>query len=214
MRIMPNWCSNRLAVTGPQAEVERFVAAAVGPEYVRWVAELGEPEVIPTSHLSLPTLIPPPAELLTTVVYDGASEKPVVDVILAILGTGRPFDGHTWQLQNWGTKWGPPVDSPAMGLLDDQGILEAVYEFSTAWSPISAAVATMAGQYPLLTFKHEYIKEGNCFWGKDVWTGGQQTGHAVGDAGLEHVMDYYRMTLAEAREYMGLDDPITDKDAG
>jgi hypothetical protein len=75
---MPNWCSNKLMVQGPEADVERFREKAIGNS--PWHAADGEKNV-----LNFPSLIPIPPE---------------------ILATGYDQAGYEWELKTWGCKWG------------------------------------------------------------------------------------------------------------
>jgi hypothetical protein len=190
-------------VTGPSAEIEAFIVAAKGPDKVCWKDEaVGGP--IAHSEFSLPVLVPPSPELLATLPYQADNETP--EGVLALIGRGPVTDGYTWQIRHWGTKWNVEVNAPI-----DLEVLESdrsrvIYDLSTAWSPISPAVRFLAQRHPTLTFQHEYIEEANAFSGKDVWENGERTIHEEGDGGVEAVRAYYRITEAEAREYLGLTD--------
>ena len=76
---MPNWCSNKLAVYGPDEDVKRFKEQATG--HSPW-ARQNEPE----QHiLNFHSLVPIPPEILA------AGYDPV---------------GYDWELATWGCKWG------------------------------------------------------------------------------------------------------------
>jgi hypothetical protein len=75
---MPNWCFNKLTITGPKADVQAFKAKAVG--YSPWEQPAGEPAV-----LNFHSLVPVPEEVLKAG-YDSA--------------------GYHWEVENWGCKWG------------------------------------------------------------------------------------------------------------
>jgi hypothetical protein len=199
---MPNWCSNRVTVIGPRADVEQFIADAKGPDRMYWQGDGQGPAV--ASEFSLPALVPPPPELLATLPYQAEHDTP--EGILALIGRGPIRDGYTWQVRQWGTKWNVEVNCPIEIESLDNDRMQVIYDLSTAWSPISPAVRTIAQQRPTLTVQHEYIEEGNAFSGKDVWENGQRTIHEEGDAGVEAVRAYYRISEAEAREYLGLNE--------
>jgi len=75
---MPNWCSNKLTITGPQADVEAFKAKAVG--HSPWEELEGEPDA-----LNFHSLVPVPEE---------------------VLKAGYEAAGCDWERANWGCKWG------------------------------------------------------------------------------------------------------------
>jgi Ferredoxin-like domain in Api92-like protein len=75
---MPNWCLNKLTVTGPEADVQAFKAKAVG--HSPWLQPEGEPDVI-----NFHSLVPVPQE---------------------VLKAGYESAGYDWEVENWGCKWG------------------------------------------------------------------------------------------------------------
>jgi Ferredoxin-like domain in Api92-like protein len=75
---MPNWCSNKLTITGPEADVQAFKTKAIG--HSPWSEPEGDPDA-----LNFHSLVPVPGE---------------------ILKAGYESAGHDWEMANWGCKWG------------------------------------------------------------------------------------------------------------
>lgn len=75
---MPNWCLNKLTITGPEADVRAFNAKAVG--HSPWSKPEGKPDV-----LNFHSLVPVPEE---------------------VLKAGYESAGYNWEKENWGCKWG------------------------------------------------------------------------------------------------------------
>ncbi len=75
---MPNWCRNKLTITGPEAAVQDFKRRAVG--HSPWSPTEGDPEV-----LNFHCLVPVPEH---------------------ILNAGYESAGYDWERVNWGCKWG------------------------------------------------------------------------------------------------------------
>ena len=75
---MPNWCLNKLTVTGLESDVQAFKAKAVG--HSPWDEPEGEPVV-----LNFHSLVPVPEE---------------------VLKAGYESAGYNWEMANWGCKWG------------------------------------------------------------------------------------------------------------
>jgi hypothetical protein len=75
---MPNWCSNKLTITGPQADVQVFKTKAVG--HSPWEEPEGEPDA-----LNFHSLVPVPDE---------------------VVKAGYGDAGFDWERANWGCKWG------------------------------------------------------------------------------------------------------------
>jgi hypothetical protein len=76
---MPNWCHNRLTITGPQADVRSFKEKATGR--CPWC----KPDETEVEAFNFHSLIPVPDE---------------------ILQAGYEAAGYDWERANWGCKWG------------------------------------------------------------------------------------------------------------
>ncbi len=74
---MPNWCNNKLAVYGPDADVKRFKQQALG--HSPW-----QPEEKP-NVFNLHSLVPVPPD---------------------IIAAGYETAGYDWEREHWGCKWG------------------------------------------------------------------------------------------------------------
>jgi hypothetical protein len=77
---MPNWCLNRLKITGPVEDVALFSRVARGGS--PWSAP--EPEAAPAA-LSFHSLVPIPP---------------------AVLEAGYHLAGYDWEREHWGCQWG------------------------------------------------------------------------------------------------------------
>ena len=76
---MPNYCSNKLTVTGPDADVRSFKEKAAGP--CPWL----KPDETEVEVLNFHSLVPVPDE---------------------VLKAGYEAAGYDWERENWGCKWG------------------------------------------------------------------------------------------------------------
>ena len=173
---MPNWCHNRLTVTGPAADVASFVGRAegYGPVYKQSESQLKlerrlraegkatEPEAgdAPPNPLSFHSLVPVPPHLLART-YGGEEE--------AAAAGGRPrggggidpgWCGYDWEVVHWGCKWGAAGCTrtrPADG--------EAVYAFATAWGPPVMFAAAASALFPSLTLRLAFEEPNMCIAG-------------------------------------------------
>jgi hypothetical protein len=73
---MPNWCTNTLAIYGPEEEIKRFKAKAAG--HSPWAHD-------ESNLLNFHSLVPVPPE---------------------VIAAGYNTAGYEWELANWGCKWG------------------------------------------------------------------------------------------------------------
>ena len=71
---------------------------------------------------------------------------------------------HSWNKENWGTKWG--AYSQSCGIRDDD---KAFIKFDTAWSVPYPVIAAFANRFKM-EFIHSYYDEGECFWGVESWS--------------------------------------------
>lgn len=149
---MPNWCKNKLTVTGPTDVVDAFVEKARGPvhQFVQTVREREweiredrDPDEPPRVEVfSFHRLVPIPAEGLA---------RPYDDPSLRVPGYKQ---GYEYEHEAWGIKWGGH-DS----VLVENVPGRAVYTFTTPWGPGSQFFATLAGRWYPLTFALSYSEE-------------------------------------------------------
>lgn len=132
---MPNWCENRLEITGPERELTLFLAKA---------KEGDKP-------LSFQNLHPMPEEL------HGTSSP------------GANPNWYDWRVENWGTKWDTGREVHA----DEGSATSQSFSFDTAWSPPTALVKKVSGDFPGLLFRIEYAEAGMCFAGFEEYSDGE-----------------------------------------
>lgn len=132
---MPNWTTNRLTVSGDEADLERFRSEARG------VDDTGE-EV----DLLLGSLVPEPD---LTPLGNGPANGPIDPHEEG--GKG----GRAWRLVRWGTKW--DVSNVKVEAESDR----LTYSFLTAWSAPLTWLEKVSGLFPRLVFEFEYQDEGS-----------------------------------------------------
>ena len=93
---------------------------------------------------------------------------------------------YNWRLEAWGTKW--DVDASFEHITPN----EVTGWFNSAWDPPTNWLATVAEQYPHLTFTLEYNEKGCCFAGRFT-----ATGTDVNDEYVEGWEDYKRFCIEE-----------------
>jgi len=130
---MPNWCTNRVNVSGEPEEVKKLVALVRG--------EGAEGEF----HLN--SIIPMPAELEDTKAPTTDSDAPVVD---------GHANWYSWRVDNWGTKW--EVGEVDYYDSDDDGYVQ--WEFCTAWGPPEGACNRLRELFPDVSISWFYDEPG------------------------------------------------------
>lgn len=150
---MPNWCDNAIYVTGPQAELDRFHAAAKATG----TTVEGTPR---TSPLSFGSILPMPPEVDPD--NPAAKDKDA---------------WFMWRVTNWGAKWDLAEDD----VHETHGEGESCYRFSTAWSPCVGFVNACAERFPELAFLHVWEESGNGFTGFNAYVEGRLTASADSD---------------------------------
>lgn len=149
---MPNWCDNRLTVTGDAEALKRFVVDITNDD---------------DSITIFKNLVPFPTELEgeEITIKDGSSSK--------VLGRAFTDEGYSWCLRNWGTKWG---DCETEITVND-GYL--VIRYQTAWSPALEGLEEVSRLFPTLTFQTDYIEEGMQFIGAASFENGRSSVYDV-----------------------------------
>jgi hypothetical protein len=141
---MPNWCLNRLTVSGDKHEINKFKELT-----------LVKPEKSSELNFTMEVLYPTPSELLeqtSPAMWRGDEldvegklefEKKIEEIKEKYGYT----DWYNWRVDKWGTKW----DAAESCICDDEDELFSV-EYDTAWAPNIAWVQYVAKAFPALQF--------------------------------------------------------------
>lgn len=181
---MPNHTANNFTVTGPTADVERFIKQAQGSTAIDFNSLLPMPEEL--RGTSSPVRIQTQAEIDTLWAeynrqkqagtlheFELKENKPFglgitqeqYGALLAKYGTA---DWYNWAVNNWGTKWGAyDVTKWSVNGIDSETSAATIY-YETAWTPATALWLTVSKMYPTLTFFHEFADEGGGFLGNET----------------------------------------------
>jgi hypothetical protein len=137
---MANMCFNNLNITGPKADVQRFLASVKTEE----------------TQFDFNGVVPMPEELRNTESPNATLESNDSNESIEKCGANN---WHTWAIENWGTKWNPSC-------IDDWEIDESEEEmdiriyFETPWSPPTEFVINASKAYPSLSFGNEFYEQG------------------------------------------------------
>lgn len=154
---MPNWCHNKLIVSGDKEEVDRFIEENRGKEGD------GDEQVLLFSKS-----VPEPE-------YKEKSDG------------GPFPDWYKWRIQNWGTKWEPDCGSPGFieiktSEVGGSEIKSATYYFETAWGPGYEWLQKTAPKYPKLRFCLIYGEPGGDYGGIVLYSNGEVMDESEGSA--------------------------------
>ena len=158
---MPNWCHNKLTITGSPEEVE---------ELIEFVAGEDKEQLIDFQNIS-----PMPEALEETDADDTSGED----------------NWYLWRIRHWGTKANAHFEAPAIVLAyrseeRPEGLTsvfvpgEALFVFLTAWSPCAEVITTLAKRFCALTLQLVWAEVGHGSAGRVTW----QDGRIVEDIGL------------------------------
>ena len=167
---MPNWCMNKLTVSGPAQELKRFVEASIGfPACYSPQEWKKKADPIPdTPYFCFNALIPTPPEVLATG-YSARQNQPENAFWRAMAGESVPgMDGDHWNLANWGVKWDiyvDKIDRETLGWTEGCDRIEVV--FDTALSMPERWFATASELFPQLSFKL-HSEEPGCYFAGDM----------------------------------------------
>lgn len=184
---MPNWCSNRVTISGPTKKLKALLQAAE-PEGKPGTFSLEEIYPVPKP---LSAVVAGSDEMYHDAVYGDwrmVAKYPFVrgrykeigtreELIRAmeelnpdkdIRGIARAYEHNLveygartwwdWCVRNWGTKWNFEAEAALQGN-------EILMGFDTAWSPPIEAFCHLSERYPELEFFLEFFEEGMGFIG-------------------------------------------------
>ena len=134
---MPNWCSNRVHISGSATDVSSFLALIRG--------ESGDEKTF-----SFQAILPCPSELQN---YNAPqTDKDLAERFVKEYGY---TDWYHWQVYNWGTKW-----DASDCYLDYQDAESASWYFSTAWSPPQGIYNELSRRFPGLSISWFFDEPG------------------------------------------------------
>ena len=149
---MPNWCFNRITITGQLNKIKEFVR---NENY----------------EFDLDKIIPYPEPYRQ---MDAEWEHPVPESYIDKWGTdsdGFNKGGYTWRLNNWNTKWNI---KEAEWFQDSPESEDGYVEFDSAWSPPIGCIYHLSLKFPESLICIEYDEPGSQFCGTIVWQNGEE----------------------------------------
>jgi hypothetical protein len=142
---MPNWCTNRLTIAGPDDKIQELLDKARGPD------QHGNEEEF-TFH----SFVPMPDD-----VFRGN---------LSMEDEKKHPGEKNWLgfcRENWGTKW----DCTRVAIEDGEEGGKVIH-FDTAWSPPTPILDKISQLFPELSIVHEFADEGWGFVGENLYENG------------------------------------------
>lgn len=173
---MPNWCENRLTISGVKQGLEIFREYAQRDEellcfdvFVPYPEEFKNKDRIAKAFGAM-------RDAITDAMVAGAvSDEGILMILQKAVGLSQGLyvqdgfnsGGYTWCCNHWGTKWGC-----CYGELHMSGD-DLVYVFDTAWSPPLPVVVAMGKMFPALRLELEYAEPGMAFRGNLIMEDGE-----------------------------------------
>lgn len=134
---MPNWCANRVHISGSVEDVSTFMSLVRG-------------DSDDDNIFSFQAILPCPSEL-------HKYNAPQLDNTLAerFIKEYGYADWYSWQVHNWGTKW--DTSDSYLDYADEES---ASWYFSTAWSPPEGIYNELSRRFPELSISWFYDEPG------------------------------------------------------
>lgn len=178
---MPNWCYNRMSVTGDRDSLVKL-SEAITREHDPSLAEttMGMEQV----DYDLTVLFPIPEPLaVRSVMFADDTDNPELIALRERYDENKKKYGHrdwySWCLDNWGTKWSPRIEEWTINDYPNGSEIYAYYE--TAWSPADGLIREVSKQFPTLLFVVCSDEDGRSF----SCVGAFSNGEMVAEAGCE-----------------------------
>lgn len=154
---MPNWCSNRLTVTGDKESLQKFKELSLVK------AEQGS-----DLNFTMEGLYPTPKALLNMTspvmwrgeLHDTEGQEAFEKYNEELISQYGYNDWYGWRVNNWGTKW----DAAETYIADNEDELLSI-DYDTAWAPNTAWTQYVAKLFPTLTFSLIFEEPGMNFCG-------------------------------------------------
>jgi len=190
---MPNWCNNKLVISGSAEAIEHF-KKTLGPKgefkFTQTVPMPRELQEVTTGHNIIngkhydqwrEEILTPPrvkarkarkaaiAKYRAKVERNGGSKRVMIPVTETdkerlMRQYGAP-DWYNWAQANWGTKWDIDSDTTMEELGSQDGYAALVSTFDTAWTPPINWAKAAGKKFPELTFEIHYSESGMGYYG-------------------------------------------------
>ena len=195
---MPNWCCNKLYLTGTAVEIDRLLATVRGEESL-----LDFEKIIPmpgalnvdAGAKSDVALAVAKGDVNKQLQYPWAKWKGITDVAGLCAYFGSSYEqmfafgqelleniqlyGHPtwleWSFKHWGTHWN--VDGKDDVQLELKSPTLAILHFDTAWDPPVPAISKLAKMFPMVEMRLEYCEPNMGFAGELALAGGVEIFH-------------------------------------
>ena len=194
---MPNHVATNLIITGPTADVRRFVTAVDRSKVVNEGKTFAFDGVVPMPEelhgTTSPVRIQTQAEI-DKLWADYNQQKEAGTLKEWQLQEGRPWglgitqeasnaliakygtnNWYDWANRNWGTKWGAYDSTEWVIVEGENGNATATISYNTAWSPATPFYERASALFPTLTFDTEYADEGGGFVCETSYVNGEVT---------------------------------------
>jgi hypothetical protein len=146
--LVPNWCSNRLTVSGERDEVIRFLEIVGNGNSLLVDAQLAARAIDPDKEQQISAAVIQCSKLDDMFSFNGHVPEPELE------GDGW----YNWRIENWGTKWDASDASLGeMNTVDDQSSVE--FYFQTPWGPAADWLIAVAKAHPTLQLEMVWNEE-------------------------------------------------------
>lgn len=168
---MPNWCMNRLSVSGRRAEVQKFNDWLDGLKEDDGLFNAVLPMRAEVRGVASPARIVSPAEREAWLKQDnphgfGAPiTQAMHDDYMRRFGADNWYD---WAVRHWDTKWDCRMRDVHNRRTYKNGCGMSMV-FDTAWAPPSKVAAALSDKFPALKFSLAFDEPGMCLKGVDIY---------------------------------------------
>ena len=193
---MPNWCYNRMNVTGDRDSLVKLTEAITR----KHDSSLAETTMsVEQVDYDLTVLFPVPDELrITAMFFNTETDDPEYQELLKKYEANKAKYGHTtwydWCIENWSTKWSPRIEEWTINDFPNGSEIYAYYE--TAWSPADGLIREVSKQFPTLLFVVSSDEEGRSFSCVMAFSNGEIVAEAGCELSANKVPEQFREDYA------------------
>jgi hypothetical protein len=197
---MPNWCQNKMFLSGPGEELDCLLATVRGVKSaLDFDKIIPMPDALNIEHGTV-------SELALDIVnddirkrlnYHWAVERGITTAAELCAHLGQPYDEvvalgrqllenkrlygaydwYDWKCENWGTKWNVAWEGNVV--FERKNLTLAIMHFQTAWSPPLAIIRELGRMFPSIEIRLEFWEPLMAFAGKLVVAGGEELSYEI-----------------------------------
>lgn len=158
---MPNWCENKIVITGSKSNIDNMFA------------QLSKMDSEDNESGFFQHYYPVPPELMLQEAPNRDAEKK--EELIAKYGAS---DWYEWRINNWSTKW-DIAHLNSIEVIEDGELSVLTFNCDTAWAPPDGALKKLSEMFKDTYFYCQFVEQGMCYQGYSSFMNGIGVGEEM-----------------------------------